>query len=361
MKNVLLSLLLLPVFSLAQKSFTVSGKLTGLPDSTPVRIMSVNEQRQVIASGYSKNGAFTLTGQVPEPGLYWLIPGQEQQAQHIFLENTAIQVEGNMKDLRQLRIEGSASHQDFDQFRRIFNPMVGELNAKAAQAEKADSEKQYRMYMKEYDSINKAIQVEVNRFVAEKPASFVTPFLLFITADLLSDPAKLDENFKRLDPQIHASGIGQALGEKIKNDMIGAVGTEALEFTQNDPKGQPVALSSFKGKYVLLDFWASWCKPCRDENPNVVKAFRKFNTKNFTVLGVSLDREKDAWLRAIEKDGLAWTQVSDLQFWGNEAARLYNVSGIPQNFLIDPNGKIIARNLRGEALEAKLCELLGCE
>ena len=124
----------------------------------------------------------------------------------------------------------------------------------------------------------------------------------------------------------------------------------------------PVALSSFRGKYVLVDFWASWCGPCRQENPNVVETFNKFNTKNFTVLGVSLDRpgQKSKWIDAIHEDKLTWTHVSDLKFWDNEVAKLYKVQSIPQNILLDPDGKIIAKNLRGPALEAKLCEILGC-
>ena len=136
----------------------------------------------------------------------------------------------------------------------------------------------------------------------------------------------------------------------------------AMEFTQPDTTGTPVALSSFRGKYVLVDFWASWCGPCRQENPNVVETFNKFNTKNFTVLGVSLDRpgQKSKWIDAIHEDKLTWTHVSDLKFWDNEAAKLYKVQSIPQNILLDPDGKIIAKNLRGPALEAKLCEILGC-
>ena len=121
-----------------------------------------------------------------------------------------------------------------------------------------------------------------------------------------------------------------------------------------------IPVASSEGKFLVLDFWASWCRPCRAENPNVVKAYNKFKDKNFTVLGVSLDQQKDAWVKAIEKDKLAWTQVSDLQSWNNSVAQMYRVQSIPQNFLIDPNGKIVAKDLRGADLEKKLCELLGC-
>ena len=122
--------------------------------------------------------------------------------------------------------------------------------------------------------------------------------------------------------------------------------------------GKTVTLSSYKGKYVLVDFWASWCGPCRGENPNVLAAYNKFKSKNFTILGVSLDENKDAWKKAVDKDGLPWTHVSDLKGWKSDAAAIYSVHSIPANFLIDPTGKIIAKSLRGAELDSKLAELL---
>jgi peroxiredoxin len=156
-------------------------------------------------------------------------------------------------------------------------------------------------------------------------------------------------DFKSLIAQANAANSSEAASW---------INKQAPDLTMNDVNGKPVSISNFKGKYVLVDFWASWCRPCRAENPNVVAAYDKFKDKNFAILGVSLDQNKDAWLQAIKNDGLTWTHMSDLKYWESSAVSTYKFQGIPYNILIDPSGKVIAESLRGDALEQKLAEVL---
>lgn len=193
----------------------------------------------------------------------------------------------------------------------------------------------------------------------DNPASY---FSLIMLRDYVKyeeiDTVQVKAIFMGLSAELKNSGIGISLKKSLMTQSYTVnVGEMAPDFAQQGPDGKLIRLSELRGKYVLIDFWASWCKPCRAENPNLVRCFNQFRDKPFMILGVSLDMHRTAWLRAIKEDLLDWMHVSDLQYWQNDAALLYRIGSVPQNFLVDPDGRVIAVSLFGEELIGRLQEI----
>jgi peroxiredoxin len=350
--------ILLPVALLAQAgSFSIKGVVRGLPDGTEVGLYADDVNSEPIAKAKADKGSFELKGSVTEPYIHILTYGDKTQRLALFLDNSKITVNGIVEAVGKAEVKGSPSHADFAAYNAEFSPLFDRLSAvvKDLNERKPDPEGKLRA---EYEGLVRSIQEKTDRFILARPNSYVSPFAIMVSTQLNTDVSITEKRYNSLSADVKQGYFGSLVAKNISDAKVGNIGSDAIDFVQNDTSGNPVKLSSFRGKYVLIDFWASWCRPCRIENPTVVKAYNQYKEKNFTVLGVSLDKSKDAWIKAIADDQLTWTHVSDLKFWSNEVALKYKVESIPQNFLLDPNGKIIAKNLRGEQLLETLKGLL---
>jgi peroxiredoxin len=363
MKCVALLFLLLPLLLNAQTNsdngFTISGNIKGLPDNSVVYLAGNNENDTIVKT-IAKEGRFVLQGKVNNTDGRILIFTPSDARLFLFTGNEHVNISGSRADLSDVVVSGSSSQTDYEEFINHIKPLCDFVNYYRGEMQSAQTQGAHDSATIMLNTAYNIYQTSIDRFIVRKKNSPVAALLLAYSYDM--DPNKdvvlLEKRFNSLDASALGNRYAEGIKRVIENGKIGAVGTKALEFTQQDTAGKNISLSQFRGKYVLLDFWASWCRPCRMENPNVVSAYNEYRNKNFTILSVSLDQDKDNWLNAIKTDHLNWTHVSDLQFWGNEAAKLYHVESIPQNFLIDPNGIIIAKNLRGEELKARLHELL---
>jgi peroxiredoxin len=358
MKKLFFILMIMPLLVQAQNNFLITGKIKSVPENTQVVLLGFNGT-DTIAQTTVQNGVFQLTGTVPNTDARIILFPTLQRRMVLFMGNDTIDIAGDSES--DIVVTGSPTNNDYEEFLYDIKPLNDYVGYYRKQMTSASSEGMRDSAVIMLNTVYNIYQNTVDRFLERKKNSPVAALLLAYSYD--TDPNRdvllLEKRYKVLSGAALESQFAKNVAAIIQEDKVGAVGTQALDFTQTDTAGKNVSLSEFKGKYVLIDFWASWCRPCRMENPNVVAAFNKYKDKNFTVLGVSLDANKANWIQAIHSDNLTWTQVSDLQQFQNAVAEMYHIREIPQNILVDPSGKIIARNLRGEALPLRLEQILG--
>ncbi|AZS31300.1 TlpA disulfide reductase family protein [Butyricimonas faecalis] len=339
----------------AQSGYKVTGTVEGMPDGKAI-IATVNGSTlDTLAKADVKNGSFEFTGNVSEPtGAYIMVIGQ-RGAIPFMLENANITISAGQAGLT---VTGSEGQKIYDQFMAI-NATAQQEAMKLQQEFQAANGDQAKIQaiQEAYAKLMTDVQAKETELIKANPDSYVSAFVIASGMGQM-EYEQLKERYNLLGEKAKAGAQGKAIAAQIAKLESTAIGQIAPNFTITTPEGESISLYDIKGKVKLIDFWASWCGPCRGENPHVVEIYKEYHPKGLEIFGVSLDNNKEAWVKAIADDGLVWKHGSDLKGWQSAPAQLYSVTGIPHTVLLDENNKIIAKNLRGDELKQKIAELL---
>jgi peroxiredoxin len=364
---------LLPLRLLAQSgNYTIQGQLGPKTSATKIYLDYLKGEDVEHDSTDIINGRFRFRGKLPMPALGVLLVKQRTYSPKflsmsmlwVYLEPGVTYVT-SADSLEHALLRGTPLNSDLQRLNLALRPSDAQLKALRREDYLASPEqhkdKVFQASLKQRrQQAEAAQQVVYKQFIQHNPQSQVSLAMIDIADEQKMNLPVVEPLFKGLAPAVRQSPAGQAYAARLAKARRLAVGALAPDFSQPDPTGKLVKLSDFRGKYVLVDFWASWCRPCREENPYVVAAYKQYQSHNFTVLGVSLDRpsSREAWLKAISADELPWTQVSDLKDFQSVVAKLYSIHSIPQNVLVGPDGRIVAKNIKAEELTQRLATVL---
>jgi len=365
MKNLFYSIIAVAfMFSCTQQpQYKIQGNVDGLNTGSAVLSKVVDNELVTVDSVAIEKGSFAFKGSVEQPELYIITFADSLEGIQLFLENTDLNIAAHVDSISKADIEGSELTNLYTSFNKEllgFNLKMRNLYNEYIQANMSGNTERAKEIEEEYTVIEEQQMAYIDSFVKENSNTVLAPYITLRFVAHRLDAEELEEITSNFTPEVSESQYAQTLNERLEVMKRVAVGQPYVDFTLNDTTGNPLSLSSVveKNDYVLVDFWAAWCNPCRQENPNLVAEYAKYHDKGFEIFGVSFDKTREAWVKAIKDDNLTWPQVSDLKYWDSAAGKLYAVRSIPHSVLIDKDGIIIAKNIRGEELGAKLSELM---